>query len=61
MEHLWPGGPRFLQAAHFRLGTDSVLLADFVNTAGARRGMDLGCASGITPLLLLSRASYDGA
>jgi len=56
-ETLWPGGPRFLQAAHFRLGTDSVLLADFVNTAGAGRGIDLGCASGINMLLLLSRTS----
>ena len=54
-ETLWPGGPQFLQAAHFRLGTDSVLLADFVNTAGARRGIDLGCASGINMLLLLAR------
>lgn len=56
-ETLWPGGPQFLQAAHFRLGTDSVLLADFVNTAGAARGIDLGCASGIEMLLLLTRAS----
>ena len=54
-ETLWPGGPQFLQAAHFRLGTDSVLLADFVNTAGARHGIDLGCASGINMLLLLAR------
>ena len=54
-ETLWPGGPQFLQAAHFRLGTDSVLLADFVNTAGAGRGIDLGCASGIEMLLLLTR------
>ena len=55
-ETLWPGGPRFMQAAHVRLGTDSVLLADFVNPAGARRGIDLGCASGINMLLLLTRA-----
>ena len=56
-ETLWPGGPQFLQAAHFRLGTDSVLLADFVNTAGAKRGIDLGCASGINMLLLLARTA----
>lgn len=56
-ETLWPGGPQFLQAAHFRLGTDSVLLADFVNTAGAVRGVDLGCASGINMLLLLARTA----
>ena len=55
-ELLWPGGPRLKQAAHFRLGTDCVLLADFVNTAGARRGIDLGCASGAAMLLLLERA-----
>ncbi|MBQ6928389.1 MAG: methyltransferase [Oscillospiraceae bacterium] len=54
-EALWPGGPQFMQAAHFRLGTDSVLLADFVNAAGAKRGIDLGCASGIEMLLLLAR------
>ena len=32
----------FAQAEHFRLSTDCVLLADFVNTAGAVRGIDLG-------------------
>ena len=49
---LWSGGPKFMQSEHFRLGTDSVLLADFVNTAGRKRGIDLGCGSGILPLLL---------
>ena len=52
---LWPGGPVFAPAAHAPLGTDSVLLADFVRLAGARRGIDLGCASGILSLLLLWR------
>ena len=56
IETLWPGGPAFRQAAHFRLGTDCVLLADFVNTSGARRGVDLGCASGAALILLLDRA-----
>lgn len=55
-EELWPGGPLFLQAKHFRLGTDCVLLSDFVNAAGARHGIDLGCASGAAMLLLLERA-----
>lgn len=55
-EILWPGGPKLLQAEHFRLGTDCVLLADFVNTAGAKRGIDLGCASGASMLLLLERS-----
>ena len=51
-ETLWPGGPQFRQAEHFRLGTDSILLADFVKTDGAARGIDLGCGSGILMLLL---------
>ena len=51
-EQLWPGGPVFRQAAHFRLGTDSVLLADFVRGGVHRRGVDLGCASGALMLLL---------
>lgn len=55
-KELWTGGPVFAQAEHFRLSTDSVLLADFVNTAGAKRGIDLGCASGAIALLLLWRA-----
>lgn len=55
-EILWPGGPKLWQAAHFRLGTDCVLLADFVNTAGAGRGIELGCASGAAMLLLLERS-----
>lgn len=55
-ERLWPGGPVFRQAEHARLGTDSVLLADFVNTANAARGIELGCASGAVMLLLLARS-----
>jgi len=53
---LWPGGPLFAQAEHFRLGTDSVLLADFINLSSVRRGADLGCASGALSLLLLARS-----
>ena len=53
---LWPGGPVFWPDASAPLGTDSVLLADFVRPAGAKRGIDLGCASGILSLLLLWRA-----
>lgn len=56
VEQLWPNGPVLRQAPHFRLGTDCVLLADFVNTSGAKRGIDLGCASGAALLLLLERA-----
>ena len=54
-EELWPGGPVLRQAAHFRLGTDCVLLTGFANAAGAKRGIDLGCASGAAMLLLLLR------
>ena len=53
---LWDGGPCFAQAEHFKLGTDSVLLADFVRLSGVKRGIDLGCASGIIALLLLCRS-----
>lgn len=53
---LWDGGPLFAQSEHFKLGTDSVLLADFVNIGSLRRGIDLGCGSGILPLLLLQKS-----
>ena len=52
---LWPGGPVFCPEAGAPLGTDSELLADFVRCSGAKRGIDLGCASGILSLLLLWR------
>ena len=55
-EQLWPGGPSFSQASHFPLGTDSVLLADFTPVKGAKRGVDLGCGSGVIALLLLLRS-----
>ena len=53
---LWPGGPLYAQDPAAPLGTDSVLLADFVRTGGARRGIDLGCGGGILGLLLLCRS-----
>lgn len=52
---LWPGGPVFAQAEHFRLSTDSVLLADFVKTGGSERGIDIGCASGAIGVILLEK------
>ena len=55
LEQLWPGGPMLLQAEHFRLGTDCVLLAGFAGRGTADRGIDLGCASGAALLLLLAR------
>lgn len=54
---LWPNGPVFKQAEHFRLGTDCVLLADFVRLSGVKNGIDLGCASGAVALLLLARTN----
>lgn len=53
---LWQEGPLFAQAEHFKLGTDSVLLADFINVSSAKKGIDLGCASGVIALLLLSKS-----
>lgn len=53
---LWPGGPLFAQAGHFRLGTDCVLLSDFVRLTSVKKGIDLGCASGAIMLLLLARS-----
>lgn len=53
---LWQDGPLFAQAEHFRLSTDCVLLADFINISGFKNGIDLGCASGAIALLLLSRS-----
>ena len=50
-KELWPGG---LSYAGDSVGTDSLALADFARTPGARRGCDLGCGSGIL-LLLLAR------
>ena len=54
-DYLWKGGPEFAQSEHFRFGTDSVLLGNFVNLTHARSAVDLGCASGVISLLMLSR------
>ena len=54
-DYLWKGGPEFAQSEHFRFGTDSVLLGNFVNLMHARKAVDLGCASGVITLLMLSR------
>ena len=57
VQQLWPGGPLFRQSEHFKLSTDSVLLADFVQIRGAKRGIDLGCGSGILSLLLAQKSA----
>ena len=54
-DYLWQGGPEFAQSEHFRFGTDSVLLGNYVNLSAAKRAVDLGCASGVISLLMLSR------
>ena len=55
-DYLWKGGPEFAQSDHFRFGTDSVLIGNFVRVSGALRGIDLGCASGVISIILLSRS-----
>ena len=55
-DYLWKGGPEFAQSENFRFGTDSVLLGNFINLSGAKRGIDLGCASGVISMLLLARS-----
>lgn len=56
IHELWPGGPRFEERKGvFRIGTDSVLLANFANKKQVkkkRRVIDLGCGSGILSVLL---------
>ena len=54
---LWENGPVYAQAEHFKLGTDSVLLADFANTSSYKNGIDLGTGGGILCLLLLCKSS----
>lgn len=57
INRLWDNGPYFVQSEHFKFGTDSVLLGDFVNIGNRAKGIDLGCGSGLLPLLLLCRSS----
>ena len=59
-QELWPGGPRFIDdPGCFRIGTDSVLLADFTKEVQLRkrkRVIDIGCGSGLITVLM---AWYD--
>ena len=55
-DELWPGGPRFLQSSDgFKLGTDSVLLAHFANTARVKRCIDLGSGAGVLTVLVCEK------
>ncbi len=57
LDALWPGGPVFVQGSGvFKLGSDSVLLSAFVNLSRIRTVFDIGCGSGILPVLLSRRA-----
>lgn len=55
-DYLWKDGPEFAQSDHFKFGTDSVLIGNFADLSGVRNGIDLGCASGVISILLLSRS-----
>ena len=63
-DELWPSGPKFIRHDDaFRLGTDSVLLADFASAGTAKRACDLGCGAGVIAVLMAWRApalSVDG-
>lgn len=52
-DELWIGGPRFLcSEGGFKLSTDSVLLAHFCASLRAKKILDLGCGTGVLPVLL---------
>ncbi len=53
---LWPGGPKLeTNTDVYPVGTDSVLLSNFVALSGVRKCADLGCGSGIISLILSHR------
>lgn len=53
-ESLWNGLTLLQSAAHFRLGTDSVVCAGFARFPHGSRVADLGCGSGAISLMLLA-------
>ena len=53
LDTLWSDGPRFYQQESvFKIGTDSLRLARFVNARSARKAMDLGTGTGVLAILL---------
>ena len=56
LEDLQLGGLRLIQKKQgFRFGMDSVLLADFARIRRTDTVVDIGCGTGILPLLLIGR------
>ncbi len=53
-EYLWNGVTMQNPEGRFRLGTDSMVLADFVKPGKNARVCDLGCGSGAIGLMLLA-------
>lgn len=53
-EYLWNGVTMRNPHRRFRLGTDSMVLADFANPGKNARVCDLGCGSGAIGLMLLA-------
>ncbi len=54
-DELWCGGPGLIQSDEvFKLGTDSVLLADFATVGKDTKVCDLGCGSGVISIILSS-------
>ena len=49
-KHLYPGGPLYSGDA---VSTDTLALASFIRSDSARRGVELGCGSGLLMLTLL--------
>lgn len=55
-DEMWRGGPRLRQTEEsFKLSTDSVLLADFINISRVRSCLDLGSGAGVLTVLLAEK------
>ena len=56
LEDLQCGGMMLIQSAkYFRFGIDAVLLADFCRVSAGETVIDLGCGSGVVPVLLCAK------
>lgn len=52
VNEFWPGGPKFIRDAAFPIGTDAVMLYDFVRQCTGGKICDLGCGSGVIGIML---------